>query len=133
MTPSLILLVLRPSLTQAGRFIPLFRWDLLVLSIFQLHNETANIWTHLLPLLMSLTSISSSLGPFISPTRSFEDAPADIAERVYIIFANLSLLSSCIWHVMSGCAHTKAMESAARVDYVGIGWYVSHSHVESEL
>ncbi|KAF8512391.1 hemolysin-III related-domain-containing protein [Gautieria morchelliformis] len=109
------------------RFIPLFRWPLLLLSLFQFHNETANIWTHLLPLIFSLATLSSSLRPLLQSTRYIHDIPVDFADRVFMMFANICLLSSCVWHVMSGCAHRKAMETAARVDYVGIGWLISAS------
>jgi len=113
--------------TSGYRFIPLFRWHLLLLSIFQWHNETTHIWTHLIPLLYSLASLSSSLAPFISPIQSAEVVPADLADHVFTIFSSLCLLSSCVWHVMAGCAHGKAMETAARIDYVGIGWLISVS------
>lgn len=106
-------------------FIPMSRWHLLVFSVFQFHNETANVWSHLLPLMFSLASLSSSLAPFLKFARSSDDVPVDLAERVFTLFANICLLSSCFWHVMSGCAHRRTMETAARVDYVGIGWYVS--------
>jgi adiponectin receptor len=120
-------------LILAARFIPLFRWPLLVLSLFQFHNETANIWTHLLPLIFSLATLSSSLRPLLQFTRYIHDIPTDAADHVFMLFANICLLSSCLWHVFSGCAHRKAMETAARVDYVGIGWYVSNRHADQAV
>ena len=39
-------------------------------------------------------------------------------------FALLCLFFSAIWHTMSGCADPTSMEFCARIDYVGIGWYV---------
>jgi predicted membrane channel-forming protein YqfA (hemolysin III family) len=42
----------------------------------------------------------------------------------FMSFALLCLLCSSLWHTMSGCAHRSGMEFCARVDYVGIGWYV---------
>lgn len=60
----------------------------------------------------------------VQSTQLSEDPHADLADRVFSLFANLCLFASCVWHVMAGCAHRKAMETAARIDYVGIGWYV---------
>ncbi|KAJ7267561.1 hemolysin-III related-domain-containing protein [Mycena haematopus] len=40
-----------PWVVSGYRFIPLTHWPRLVLSLFQLHNETLNIHTHLLPML----------------------------------------------------------------------------------
>lgn len=106
-----------------GSFIPLHRWPRLVLSIFQFHNETANIWTHLAPLLLSLSSLPSSVIQVFELAQSGNQFPVDIAEHLFTLFANICLLSSCVWHVISGCAHMGTAETAARVDYVGIGWY----------
>ena len=39
-------------------------------------------------------------------------------------FALLCLFFSAVWHTMSGCADPTSMEFCARIDYVGIGWYV---------
>lgn len=50
---------------------------------------------------------------------------SDLPELCFITFASFCLFSSVLWHTMSGCAHQGGMELCARVDYVGIGWYVS--------
>ncbi|KIJ39469.1 hypothetical protein M422DRAFT_85431, partial [Sphaerobolus stellatus SS14] len=105
------------------RFIPLHRWPRILSSIFQVHNETANIWTHLLPLVYSLTALVSTTVPMLESHKM----PIDIAECVFTLFANICLASSCIWHIMSGCAHMGTCESAARIDYVGIGWLITAS------
>ncbi|KAF7376479.1 putative G-protein coupled receptor [Mycena sanguinolenta] len=39
----------------------------------------------------------------------------------------LCLLSSALWHTMAGCAHKRAIETCARIDYVGIGWLIAVS------
>jgi len=109
------------------RFIPLYQWPLLLLSIFQLHNETVNIWTHLLPLGLALMSLSSPVAAIFKFAQTGDDLPIDIAERTFSLFAVICLASSCVWHVMAGCAHRKATDTAARIDYVGIGWLISAS------
>ena len=42
----------------------------------------------------------------------------------FTIFALFTLFSSVVWHTMAGCAHHKGMTLCAKVDYVGIAWYV---------
>ncbi|ESK94812.1 izh family channel protein [Moniliophthora roreri MCA 2997] len=105
-----------PFVTQGYRFIPIERWHLIVLSLFALHNETLNIHTHLVPFSVWLFK-SVPCG----------SADADLPEILFMSFALLCLLSSAIWHTMSGCAHLSSMEFCARVDYVGIGWLISAS------
>ena len=71
--------------------------------------ELANIHTHMIPLLHSVL-------------RRLAFAEYDLPETVYMSFAHICLLSSVLWHTMSGCADPFGMELCARVDYVGIGW-----------
>lgn len=74
-----------------------------------------NIHTHLVPgLLWAINSI-----PFVNPA-----GVEDIPEALFMVFAVICLFSSAVWHTMAGCAHCPSMEFCARVDYVGIGWYV---------
>jgi adiponectin receptor len=63
---------------------------------------------------------SISLMPFINSTTFAADGP----EVAFTAFAIVCLFTSVLWHTMSGCAHPVGMEFCARVDYVGIGWYV---------
>ncbi|KXN90864.1 hypothetical protein AN958_03518 [Leucoagaricus sp. SymC.cos] len=107
-----------PYVTQGYRFIPIERWPLLIKSVFTLHNETLNIHTHLIPLILFLVNIISIIR---NPTHI--DAP----EVLFMSFACVCLLGSTVWHTMSGCAHHNSMEFCARVDYVGIGWLISAS------
>ncbi|KAF5351880.1 hypothetical protein D9756_007687 [Leucocoprinus leucothites] len=107
-----------PFVTQGYRFIPIERWPLLIKSVFTLHNETLNIHTHLIPLILYLISIISIIR---NPT------DFDAAEVFFMSFACICLLGSAVWHTMAGCAHHGSMEFCARVDYVGIGWLISAS------
>jgi len=108
-----------PFVTRGYRFIPIERWPLIIMSLFALHNETLNIHTHLIPLIMW----SISLIPFINSATFSADGP----EVAFTAFAIVCLFTSVLWHTMSGCAHPVGMEFCARVDYVGIGWLISAS------
>ncbi|PPQ98768.1 hypothetical protein CVT24_003326 [Panaeolus cyanescens] len=101
-----------PFVVHGYRFIPIERWHLLLLSVFKLHNETLNIHTHLIPFLLW----AINLLPLFNDTSQF-----DTPEILFMSFALLCLLSSALWHTMSGCADHRSMEMCARIDYVGIG------------
>jgi len=74
-----------------------------------------NIHTHLVPFVIWAVSMV----PF------FNDAYlADLPEMAFTLFVLLCLLLSITWHIMSGCAHYSRMLFCARLDYVGIGWWV---------
>ena len=107
-----------PFVTGGYRFIPIERWPLIVFSLFEIHNETLNIHTHLIPLLLWLLNVI----PIFNAT-----SVQDIPEIAFISFALLCLSSSVLWHTMSGCAHFRGMTLCARIDYVGIGWLISAS------
>lgn len=107
-----------PFVIHGYRFIPLHRPHLLFLSVFRLHNETLNIHTHLLPLVVWGAAFALSSG---------EESGRDGAEVLFTLFALACLASSALWHTMSGCAHRDSMETCARIDYVGIGWLIATS------
>jgi adiponectin receptor len=46
---------------------------------------------------------------------------------LFSIFALLCLLTSVAWHICAGCSSPRVMETAARIDYLGIGWLISAS------
>ncbi|KAJ6613882.1 hemolysin-III related-domain-containing protein [Mycena sp. CBHHK59/15] len=100
-----------PFISGGYRFIPLGRYPMLFASIFHLHNESLNIHTHLLPLLLWAVTFRAT----------------DTAEIVFSACTLACLASSVVWHTMAGCAHRDAMKFCARVDYVGIGWLISAS------
>ncbi|KAJ7141365.1 hemolysin-III related-domain-containing protein [Mycena epipterygia] len=124
------------------RFIPLRRPHTLLASIFRPHNETLNIHTHLVPLVFwgaTFAGIAVPSGwrewvswvPWLAPLTSAPTAPSplplDLPEALFTLFALACLASSTLWHTMAGCAHRGAMETCARVDYVGIGWLIATS------
>ncbi|OBZ70865.1 Uncharacterized protein C30D11.11 [Grifola frondosa] len=110
-----------PFVKRGYRFIPLSDWPRLLMSLFTLHNETLNIHTHLIPFLtwtIALLPISQI---------STSSASTDVPVVTFTLFALLCLLTSALWHTMSGCADPHGMEICARIDYVGIGWLISAS------
>ncbi|KAH8992802.1 HlyIII-domain-containing protein [Lactarius hatsudake] len=114
-----------PFVTHGYRFIPLSKWPLIITSVFALHNETLNIHTHLVPLLLwtgnvILTFLGSSLS-------SASAAVVDTPILAFTIFALFTLFSSVVWHTMAGCAHHRGMALCAKIDYVGIAWLISGS------
>ena len=83
-----------------------------------LNLASVNIHTHLIPFVAWLVALFP-FSPF-SSTASEHDTPM----LAFTAFALLCLFTSALWHTMAGCAHPKGMELCARIDYVGIGWYV---------
>ncbi|KAG8739007.1 hypothetical protein FRC10_006268 [Ceratobasidium sp. 414] len=136
------------------RFIPGAKWAALVRSAFELHNETANIQTHLFPLLAvllalplpwselaeawgfdallpTLPTLSFPTLPLTIPTLPFEllpPSPADALPKfMFLLAAAACLACSTAWHTLAGCSDAWLLEAGARVDYVGIGWLISAS------
>ncbi|KAJ7680726.1 hemolysin-III related-domain-containing protein [Mycena polygramma] len=103
------------------RFIPLTHWPRLPLSLVRLHNESLNIHTHLIPLVLWGAAFWGVR------TNTDTDTDTDAAESLFVLFALACLASSALWHTMAGCAHRGGMETCARVDYVGIGWLIATS------
>ncbi|KAJ6489554.1 hemolysin-III related-domain-containing protein [Mycena vitilis] len=104
------------------RFIPLSHWPRLPLSLVRLHNESLNIHTHLIPLVLwgaAFWGVRVDLSSWLPSSLA-----GDAAESLFVLFALACLASSALWHTMAGCAHRGGMETCARVDYVGIGWCV---------
>lgn len=58
------------------------------------------------------------------PSASTSAAIIDTPILVFTVFALFTLFSSVVWHTMAGCAHHKGMTLCAKIDYVGIAWYV---------
>jgi len=114
-----------PFVTHGYRFIPLHKWTLIITSIFALHNETLNIHTHFIPLLLWTGNVILTF--FGSSMSSASAAVVDTPILAFTIFALFTLFSSVVWHTMSGCAHYRGMVLCAKIDYVGIAWLISGS------
>lgn len=104
------------------RFIPVRNWTTLLGSIFQIHNETGNIHTHLggLILVGALFWFSGSLDSLTTTTDRW-------IQTVYLLAAAKCLVCSVSWHVMAGCADLNWFQCFACIDYTGISWLVAAS------
>ncbi|WFD43200.1 inc metabolism membrane protein [Malassezia psittaci] len=104
------------------RFIPLHNWTGLLGSIFQIHNETGNIHTHLggLVLVVVLFWFTGSLDPLTTTTDRW-------IQTVYLLAAAKCLICSVSWHVMAGCSNLQWFQCFACIDYTGISWLVAAS------
>ncbi|WFD31019.1 inc metabolism membrane protein [Malassezia sp. CBS 17886] len=104
------------------RFIPLDNWSRLLRSIFEIHNETGNIHTHLggLVLIALLFWFTAALDPLTTPVDR-------AIQTVYLIAAAKCLVCSVSWHVMMGCADKAWFQCFACIDYTGISWLVAAS------
>ncbi|KAF9330926.1 hypothetical protein BG006_006167 [Podila minutissima] len=114
-------------------------------SIFYIHNESGNIWTHLVGffyfLVVGIYFFFSGSNPYLSrpPT---EDAlipfvPADGYDKliflVYFMAVYKCLLMSSLWHTFAHIAHKKTMRRMACLDYVGISVLMAASGVVTEF
>lgn len=92
--------------------------------MFEVHNETGNIMTHLIGAAIIIPlfwpSANSTLDPHTTPMDRF-------VQTLYLIAALKCLLLSVSWHVMAGCSDLKVFDLFACVDYTGIAWLVAAS------
>lgn len=104
------------------RFIPVRNWTTLLRSIFQIHNETGNIHTHLggLVLVAGLYYFAGALDSLTTPMDRW-------IQTLYLIAAAKCLACSVSWHVMAGCADLQWFQCFACIDYTGISWLVAAS------
>lgn len=101
-----------------------------VRSVFSLHNELVNIWSHFLGFLMVL-----SLAFYFYPSSvNFSmSTKADIFIAAVFFFAACKcLVCSTIWHTMNSISHQTLLERFACVDYTGISMLVAASIMTTE-
>ncbi|KAG0077538.1 hypothetical protein BGZ92_001879 [Podila epicladia] len=114
-------------------------------SIFYIHNESGNIWTHLVGffyfLVVGIYFFFSGSNPYLSRPPS-EDAfipfvPADGYDKiiflVYFMAVYKCLLMSSLWHTFAHIAHEKTMRCMACLDYVGISVLIAASGIVTEF
>ena len=99
-------------------------------SAFNFSNETVNIWTHAIGLVIVLaiafyfypTSVNFSLS-----------SKTDIFFAAAFLFAACKcLVCSCMWHTMSSISEQTLMERFACVDYTGISLLIAASIMTTE-
>ncbi|KAF9550867.1 hypothetical protein EC957_011414 [Mortierella hygrophila] len=113
-------------------------------SIFYVHNESGNIWTHLLGFFYFLAVgiyFFSGSNPYFStttmtPTYNLPYVPADGYDKlVFLVFflaVYKCLLMSSLWHTFAQIAHEGTMKCMACLDYVGISVLIAASVVVTE-
>jgi adiponectin receptor len=113
-------------------------------SIFYVHNESGNIWTHLLGFFYFLAVgiyFFSGSNPYFStptstPVRNLPYVPADGYDKlVFLVFflaVYKCLLMSSLWHTFAQIAHEGTMKCMACLDYVGISLLIAASVVVTE-
>ncbi|KAF9337222.1 hypothetical protein BG006_005794 [Podila minutissima] len=113
-------------------------------SIFYVHNESGNIWTHLLGFFYFLAVgiyFFSGSNPYLStpnasPSKNLPYVPADGYDKlVFLVFflaVYKCLLMSSLWHTFAQIAHEGTMKCMACLDYVGISVLIAASVVVTE-
>lgn len=101
-----------------------------VRSAFNLSNETVNIWSHAIGLIIVL-SIAFHFYP--SSVNFSRSSKTDIFFAATFFFAACKcLVCSCMWHTMSSIAEQSLMERFACVDYTGISLLIAASIMTTE-
>ncbi|KAF9418184.1 hypothetical protein BGZ94_009763, partial [Podila epigama] len=113
-------------------------------SIFYVHNESGNIWTHLLGFFYFLAVgiyFFSGSNPYLSThtshsSKNLPHVPADGYDKlVFLVFflaVYKCLLMSSLWHTFAQIAHHGTMKCMACLDYVGISVLIAASVVVTE-
>ncbi|KAI4191520.1 MAG: hypothetical protein L6R41_000054 [Letrouitia leprolyta] len=101
-----------------------------VRSVFHFSNETVNIWSHGIGLMIVL-SIAFHFYP--SSVNFSQSSKTDIFFAATFLFAACKcLVCSCMWHTMSSIAEQTLMERFACVDYTGISLLIAASIMTTE-
>ncbi|KAL8691445.1 MAG: hypothetical protein Q9218_003328 [Villophora microphyllina] len=101
-----------------------------VRSIFNFSNETVNIWSHAIGLLIVL-SIAFHFYP--SSVNFSQSSKTDVFFAAMFFFAACKcLICSCMWHTMSSISEQTLMERFACVDYTGISLLIAASIMTTE-
>ncbi|CAN6674966.1 hypothetical protein TRVA0_075S00254 [Trichomonascus vanleenenianus] len=101
-----------------------------VSSIIKVHNETCNIWTHLIGLFAML-----GLAFYHWPTTlSWSQATAmdKLTMAVFLVAATKCLVCSVMWHTFCSYSRPKMKENFACIDYTGIVILIAASIMTTE-
>lgn len=94
-----------------------------LLSVFSMHNETMNIWSH-------LVAFFCVLGAAIMIAFEYETSPIDgighLWMGVYLFSAGVCLLASSIYHWFC-CVSKDAFHSLLKIDLCGVSVLISGS------
>lgn len=99
-------------------------------SVLSISNETFNIWSHAIGLLIVL-SIAFYFYP-LSTNFSLSNKADVFVAAMFFVAACKCLVCSTVWHTMNSIAEQTLMERFACVDYVGISLLVAASIMTTE-
>ncbi|CAB4390142.1 unnamed protein product [Rhizophagus irregularis] len=97
-------------------------------SIFWLHNETCNIWTHLLGFVFFLCLGVYSILTHLENATMFDK----LFFAIFFTAAAKCLVCSVMYHTFIHCAHIPVMKCAATFDYIGISLLITASILITE-
>lgn len=101
-----------------------------VRSAFNLSNESVNIWSHAIGLVVVL-AIAFYFYP--SSVNFSQSSKTDVLFAAMFFFAACKcLICSCMWHTMNSIAEQSLMERFACVDYTGISLLIAASIMTGE-
>lgn len=99
-------------------------------SAFNFSNETVNIWSHAIGLIIVL-SIAFYFYP--ASVNFSHSSKTDVFFAAAFFFAACKcLICSCMWHTMSSISEQSVMERFACVDYTGISLLIAASIMTTE-
>ncbi|TKX25348.1 hypothetical protein C1H76_2581 [Elsinoe australis] len=101
-----------------------------VRSCFYFNNETVNIWSHGLGLIL-VVGIAFYWYP-LTPNFSKYTYPDILIAALFFFAACKCLICSTMWHCMAAHSNQKLMERFACVDYTGISFLVAASILTTE-
>ncbi|RDA85791.1 hypothetical protein CP532_6289 [Ophiocordyceps camponoti-leonardi (nom. inval.)] len=101
-----------------------------VRSMFNISNETFNIWSHALGLVLVL-----AVAFYFYPTSAnfgLSTKGDVLVAAAFFVMAGLTLVCSTVWHTMNAVADVDAISIFACVDYTGISLLIAASIVTTE-
>ncbi|KAI7890336.1 hemolysin-III related-domain-containing protein [Mucor mucedo] len=99
-------------------------------SLFYFHNETGNIWTHLLGFIVLFALGIYEL--FFSELMVSIPVSDRVVFLVFFLAACKCLMCSTVWHTLSGINNLKVYRQVACLDYVGISVLICASIILCE-
>lgn len=101
-------------------------WRDALYSLFKIHNETMNIWSHLIGLIcVVIAAANLSYDFYDSAYSSFSEL---LAVESYFISAAICMLLSTLFHWF-GCVNESCYEVLLRLDLTGVALLVTGSYV----
>lgn len=101
-----------------------------VKSIVRVHNETANIWSHLVGFVIML-AVGVHFYP-VSPAFQLLNTADKVLFFVFIVASLKCLAASCIWHTFNNFSHLRTMQKLACLDYTAISTLIACSILTME-